>query len=83
MCLFSLKVSSLVIKINAKHNEISNGLIQFFKDSKLKLLNTKILDLNEISAGWETELYSFEMRYSENDGIVFSLIALMFGSAVF
>ena len=58
-----------MIKINTKHNEISNGLIQFFKDSKLKLLNTKILDLNEISAGWETELYSFEMRYSENDGI--------------
>ncbi len=58
-----------MIKINTKHNEISNGLIQFFKDTKPKILNAKILDLNEISAGWETELYSFEMHYSENDGI--------------
>ncbi len=69
MGLFRLIVSSLVIKINAKQKEISNGLIQFFKDTKPKMQNTKILNLNEISAGWETELYTFKMQYSENEGI--------------
>lgn len=69
MNLFGLIVSSPVIKINARQKEISNGLIQFFKDTKPKMQNTKILDLNEISAGWETELYSFKMQYSENDRI--------------
>ncbi|MBK5114239.1 MAG: phosphotransferase [Candidatus Heimdallarchaeota archaeon] len=56
-------------KINARKNEISNGLIRFFNDTKQKLQDTKILDLNEITAGWETELFSFEMQYSENDEI--------------
>ncbi len=69
MRLFRLLVSSLVIKINVKQKEISHGLIRFFKDTKPKMLNTKILNLNEISAGWETELYTFEMQFSENDGI--------------
>lgn len=58
-----------MIKINAKQKEISNGLIQFFKDTKPKMQKIKILDLNEISAGWETELYTFKMQYSENEGI--------------
>lgn len=58
-----------MIKINTRQKEISNGLIQFFKETKQKMQNTKILDLNEIRAGWETEIYTFEMQYSENDKI--------------
>ena len=52
-----------------RQKEISNGLIEYFKDTKQKMTDIKILDLNEISAGWETELFAFELQYSENDRI--------------
>ena len=51
--------------MNIRQTKISKGLIQYFNDTYPGMLNLEILDLKEISAGWETELFSFGLRYSE------------------
>jgi len=52
--------------MNTRQKEISNGLIHYF-DIEQKMQKIKILDLNEITSGWETELFTFTLQYSKNE----------------
>ncbi|NHJ33214.1 MAG: aminoglycoside phosphotransferase family protein, partial [Asgard group archaeon] len=50
-----------------RENEISNGLLDFFKDTQQEMQDIEMFDMQEITAGWETELFAFTLKYSENE----------------
>jgi len=51
--------------VNSKENEISNGLVKYFKIVQ-KMQKIKIIDLQDITSGWETEIFAFTLQYTEN-----------------
>ena len=52
--------------MNTRQKEISNGLIHYF-DIEQKMQKIKILDLQDITSGWETEIFAFTLQYSKNE----------------
>jgi len=51
--------------VNSKENEISNGLVKYFKTFQ-KMQKIKIIDLQDITSGWETEIFTFTLQFTEN-----------------
>lgn len=52
--------------MNTKQTRIINGLIRFLIETNHDKQNIKIDNINEITAGWETELYSFILEYTKD-----------------